>query len=236
LPYGADLAYIHDAGFGGFALGAAPGLLAVLRRQGIAAGLVVDLGCGSGVWAGELLRHGYEVFGVDRSQPFLRIARKKAPRARFRSASLWELDLPSCRDVTAVGECINYRSGGETALGPLFRRLRAALLPGGLLLFDAASPERLPGPSPRRHWTEGPDWALLVENAGSGRSLVRRIVCFRRVGGRYRRTEEKHLLRLFEPEDVLDELRRAGFRAEARDAYGKFKLPKGIVAYVAYAD
>src|SRR5262245_10750186 len=49
--YGADLAYIHHAGFADFAVNAAPWLRAELTRGGIRKGLVVDLGCGSGVWA-----------------------------------------------------------------------------------------------------------------------------------------------------------------------------------------
>jgi trans-aconitate methyltransferase len=56
--YREDLAYIHDQGFGDFARKAAPGLLAMLRRGGIRSGLVVDLGCGPGHWARELLRKG----------------------------------------------------------------------------------------------------------------------------------------------------------------------------------
>jgi hypothetical protein len=49
--YGADLAFIYDVGFGGHARRAAPTLLAILHQSGISAGLVVDLGCGSGIWA-----------------------------------------------------------------------------------------------------------------------------------------------------------------------------------------
>src|SRR5689334_5247848 len=63
--YQDDLAYIHDAGFGGFARGSAPGLLTLFRRNGITGGLVVDLGCGSGIWANELAGSGYQVLGVD---------------------------------------------------------------------------------------------------------------------------------------------------------------------------
>jgi len=65
--YRRDLAWIHDAGFSGYALGAAPGLLRMLRRHGIAGGLVVDLGCGSGRWARELTGAGYQVLGLDQS-------------------------------------------------------------------------------------------------------------------------------------------------------------------------
>ncbi len=49
--YQEDLAYIHDVGFGAFSSESAPGLLEILRQKGIAKGLVVDLGCGSGIWA-----------------------------------------------------------------------------------------------------------------------------------------------------------------------------------------
>ncbi|MHC4598082.1 MAG: hypothetical protein ACYS47_03665 [Planctomycetota bacterium] len=45
--YGEDVAYTHDAGFSGFAVGAAPGLLEILINHGLSRGLVVDLGCGS---------------------------------------------------------------------------------------------------------------------------------------------------------------------------------------------
>jgi SAM-dependent methyltransferase len=73
--YRDDLAYVHDAGFSDFVLGAAPGLLRLLRRNGVASGLVIDLGCGSGRWVGELKRAGYDVFGVDQSAAFIRLAR-----------------------------------------------------------------------------------------------------------------------------------------------------------------
>ena len=52
--YQADLAYIHDTGFGKFARGSAPGLLSLFRQNAISEGVVVDLGCGSGIWARDL--------------------------------------------------------------------------------------------------------------------------------------------------------------------------------------
>ncbi len=49
--YREDLAYIHDVGHADFALRSAPGILEILRDNEISGGLVVDLGCGSGLWA-----------------------------------------------------------------------------------------------------------------------------------------------------------------------------------------
>ncbi len=54
--YGEDLAYVYDVGHAGFALEFAPGILDILVRSGIQGGLVVDLGCGSGLWRESSLR------------------------------------------------------------------------------------------------------------------------------------------------------------------------------------
>jgi SAM-dependent methyltransferase len=92
--YGDDLAYIHDAAFSDYGRKAAPGLLRILRQSGINSGLVIDLGCGSGRWARELNRNGYEALGVDQSPAFIRLARKNAPQSRFTCMSLLRVELP----------------------------------------------------------------------------------------------------------------------------------------------
>ena len=51
-------------GFRAFARDAAPALLEILAGAGIRSGRVVDLGCGSGIWAERLVARGYEVLGI----------------------------------------------------------------------------------------------------------------------------------------------------------------------------
>src|SRR6185295_13279808 len=103
-----DLAFIHDVGYGEFARTAAPGILDIFARHGISDGLVVDLGCGSGLWAEQLIARGFEVLGIDISEAMIRLARRRAPQAEFRVASLFQSDIPPCRAVTSLGECISY--------------------------------------------------------------------------------------------------------------------------------
>lgn len=121
IGYKDDLAYIHDVGFGDFAKQAAPGLLKILRQRGIAKGLVVDLGCGSGIWAHGLMKAGYEVLGVDISAAMIRLARKRAPQARFVKKSFLKMRLPQCAAVTAIGECFNYLFDKNNNPKTLFR-------------------------------------------------------------------------------------------------------------------
>ena len=160
------------------------------------------------------------------------LARKKAPDARFRVGSLLEAKLPACRAVTSLGECINYLFDprhGATQRRSLFRRVYDALSPGGVFIFDFAEPSRAPD-TPRRFWTEGPDWAILVETRGNPKRLQRRIVCFRRTGKTYRRTEETHVLELYGVAALAAELSSAGFQVETLTSYGKFPLLHGTAA------
>ena len=236
--YGRELAHVHDAGFGDFARAAAPGLLRRIARAGAQNGLVVDLGCGSGIWARVLTDAGYGVLGIDVSQAMLAIARRRAPRARFVRGSALELELPRCSAVTAIGECLSYANESRTGIGALravFRRVRRRLGPGGTFLFDVATPGR-EGATPRRGWHAGADWVLCLDAAEdqARRELVRQITVFRRDGRAWRRTDEVHRLALYEPAAVLGLLADCGFEARRLRGYGpELRFPRGLAGFAA---
>jgi len=232
VAYRDDLAYIHDAGFGGFAREAGPVLVDALRRGRITDGLVIDLGCGSGILSGVVTDAGYRALGVDISEGMVALARKQVLRGEFRVDSLLSAKLPRCVAVAAVGECLNYLfDDGNTisTLAKLFRRIHASLVPGGLFLLDVAEPGRVPGPGPRRTYMEGDDWAVLVtsEEDGRHRTMTRRITTFRRVGELYRRDQEVHRQRLMTRSDVARQLRSIGFRVRILRGYGRLKFGLG---------
>src|ERR687893_834526 len=132
--YREDLAYIHDVGFGDYALESAPGILEILAQNQIREGLVVDLGCGSGLWARELTKAHYRVLGIDISEPMIDIARRRVPEAEFWVGSVFGADIPPCGAVTAIGEVLNYLfdpASDPRGLINLFYRVYDALTPGG---------------------------------------------------------------------------------------------------------
>ncbi|HEX4960705.1 MAG TPA: class I SAM-dependent methyltransferase [Thermoanaerobaculia bacterium] len=241
--YSDDLAYIHDAGFGDFARGAAPGLLQTFRRNGVKDGLVVDLGCGSGIWAEILLGEGYEVLGVDLSPGMLALARQRAPEATFLQASLHEVELPRCAAVTALGECVNYLFDPEDADVPsaaslqrLFARVYAALRPGGLFVFDVAEPGQVPPDQPRKGMTSGLGWVIQVEVREDPKArLLTRSMIFHRLleGDRIRRGEEVHHQRLYTKKEVKAALAGAGFQVRTARAYGTVPLPLAHTVFLA---
>jgi SAM-dependent methyltransferase len=236
--YRDDLAYIHDTGFGEFARHAAAVLLDALRRRGIDRGLVIDLGCGSGILSREVAEAGYEVLGIDISEAMIAMARQRVPRAEFRVESVLQAELPPCVAVAAAGECFNYLfdPGNTTrALTKLFQRIHGALEPGGLLLFDVAEPGRVGEKGPQRKHVEGEDWAVLtvLEEDRRRRLLTRRITTFRKVGDLYRRGEEVHQQRLLPRSEIAPQLRALGFRVRTLAGYGSLRFARGHVGFLA---
>ena len=232
--YAEDLAYIQHAGYGGFARSAAPGLLRLLRDAGIHRGLVVDLGCGAGVWLRELTRAGYDALGIDASAALVRIARDAAPEARVRRGSAFASALPRCDAVTAIGEVLSYCPSNRPApsYDRLFRRVARALRPGGLFLFDLMVEG---APMAYRTFSAGPDWAVLAEVSEERRRrrFVREITTFRRVGSGYRRGHERHEQRIAARRRIEASLRAAGFTVRASRRYGSFELAPRRLAFLA---
>jgi SAM-dependent methyltransferase len=235
--YRDDLAYIHDVGHGTIARAAAGRLVEELVGVECRAGTVVDLGCGSGILARALIEAGYHVVGTDVSDAMVALARTQAPRAEFRVGSFVSADLPVSVAVTAIGEVLNYAfdsANDDHARTELFQRAYKALVPGGVLLFDIAGPERARPDEPHRTFAAGPDWAVLVETSLEGATgvLTRHITSFRQIGTLYRRDAEVHRLALVDPVAVLKSLRTVGFEAQTLPGYGAVTLPPGVVAFL----
>lgn len=234
--YDTDLAYIHDEGYGDFARGSAPGLLCELRHSGVDTGLVVDLGCGSGVWARELVNAGYQVLGIDLSPSMIAIARQRVPEAEFQVDSFLRAGIPPCRAVTALGEVLSYGFDAEnslSALPALSRRIFERLSPGGLFIFDVAGPDRCR--EQKQAFTEGRDWTCLVEyqHDDSRQQLHRRIITFRKIEDVYRRHEEAHSQHLYQADQLAAILNQTGFAAQTVRSYGDYLLHAGDVGFVA---
>ncbi len=238
IPYGEDLAFVHDVGFGGFARAAAPGVLEILAAAGVRSGRVVDLGCGSGIWAERLVERGYAVQGIDISEAMIRKARRRVPEAEFRVGSLFRDEIPPCAAVTSLGECLSYLvepRAGRHGLLRLFRRVHAALAPGGVFVFDLIEPGELGTRARASVVARGEGWLVAVDKEEDRERgiLTRRIATFREVGRLYRRSDETHRLRLYRAGEVVRELRKAGFRARVVRSSGALPLPRARAGFVA---
>jgi SAM-dependent methyltransferase len=235
--YSDDLAYVHDVGFSSYAVNAGPGLLEILRSRGVREGLVVDLGCGSGIWAARLLAEGYRVLGIDISPPMIRLARRNAPRAEFRVGSLLTCALPPCDAVTSIGECLNYTfdpAAGREAMSTFFARVCRALRPGGVFIFDFAEPGQVPAGFVRTGQVLKEDWAIFFAVSEDDDHLTRRMTTFRkRTENTWRRTDETHIQQLYGASEVIPWLRETGFRVRLVRSFGGMPLPRAHAGMIA---
>ncbi|HEX2831561.1 MAG TPA: class I SAM-dependent methyltransferase [Thermoanaerobaculia bacterium] len=224
MMYRDDLAYIHHAGFSEFAESAAPGLLELLWQRGVRDGLVVELGCGSGILARELTRAGFDVLGFDASPAMIELARATAPRARFAVGTFDAIDLPPCNAIVAMGEVLNY--GTFDGVRQLVANAKTRLM-----IFDVAERDSYPLYDERR--VDGDDWSVIAIKESDGTHLTRRVLTFRAIEGEMRRDEEVHVLELYDRAALRALLREQRFRVTIRRSYRTRRLPKGHAVYIA---
>jgi SAM-dependent methyltransferase len=243
MIYGADLAYVHHAGFSEYASRTAPeiaGLLAAcepLSRQPRRRLPVIEFGSGAGTTARYLSRRGFDVVGFDRSPAMVTLARRTAPLARFAVGSLASTPLPRCGAIIALGEVVNYlddrcsTAAHDRRLFQFFNRAARALEPGGLLLFDfiESARQRTFDASSRT----GRDWAVVASARADGAILTRHITTVRHTGVRLRLTHEVHRVRLYPRRVMAAALRRAGFRVAIRRSLGRVPAIRGDAVVIA---
>ena len=120
----------------------------IFRAYGTEVNTVLDLACGTGSMTVELASRGYELIGTDLSEEMLAIASGKIADGRFNikpmllNQPMEKLDLYGTVDAAVCClDGINYVKPED--LNEVFRRLMLFIRPGGVLIFDINTPEKL---------------------------------------------------------------------------------------------
>lgn len=179
--------------------------------------LVLDLGCGTGTLTELLYDKGYDMIGVDNSHAMLQIAlEKRAEGGRdilYLLQDMRELELYSTvGTVVSVCDSINYILEEEELL-TVFELVNNYLFPRGLFLFDFNTDYKyreLIGDTTIAENRE--DVSFIWENFYDSEEHINDydLTLFIREGEIYRKYEETHLQRGYEPEEVKHMLERAG--------------------------
>ena len=118
----------------------------VFKRCGIKVKTVLDMACGTGAMTKLLSDRGYEVIASDMSPEMLSIAREKTAQCDIPplllNQSFEELDLYGTVDAEICClDAVNYIP--PESLDNALRRMWLFLEPGGVLIFDINTPEKL---------------------------------------------------------------------------------------------
>ena len=204
------------------------------RKRGLPGKTVLDLACGTGSLTRELAQRGYEMIGVDRSPEMLSEAAEKNRDVGevppiFLCQSMDKLDLYGTIDACVCClDSVNYVTDPRQ-LRKAFQRVYLFLMPGGLFLFDINTPSKLQGLDGQIFLDETED-AYCVWRAEYSK---RRRVCtyamdlFRLTpAGLWERGEELHEEYAYEPDELEEMLRRAGFHHIRRYGDRKLRAPR----------
>lgn len=220
--YGEDLAYIHDQGYSLEAEQAASYIIGLLRSNGFKRGHILDIGCGSGRSTAVFAKAGYDVVGMDRSPAMIRLAKSRVPGITFTDSSVFTHSAVPYDAIVAIGEVVNYLPS-RLALRQMMHWAFSALRPGGRFVFDIRTVPRAGHPLAWANGRTGKDWAVIASSCIDPHTqrLVRTITSFRKVRGRWRRSQEIHRQQLYQPLVFQCWLRRIGFHVQLRCGYGQ---------------
>ena len=230
--YRDDLALVHHLGFGFHADATAPGVLALLEP--VRGGLVLELGCGSGLLTRHLVEARHRVLATDASPAMLALAGETAPGAEVRRLVLPDDLLPECDAVVSVGHVLSYLPD-EAAVDRALAAAADALRPGGVLALDLCDLRygelRRDEPSSSRI---AEDWAIVTRFSLPRPNLfVREIAAFlRSEDGTWRRDDERHENVLVDTALAPALLAEHGVQARVAESFGDEVLPDGLVAIV----
>ena len=194
---------------------------------------VLDLACGTGSLTAELMGRGYEMICADRSAEMLSVAAEKCRDLAgeppvFLCQSMEKLDLYGTVDACVCClDSVNYVTSPRR-LKKAFQRVHLFLVPGGLFLFDINTPDKLRGLDGGMFIDETDDAYCVwrAEYAPRRRICTYGMDIFRlEPDGRWSRGEEVHEEYAYEPDELEEYLREAGFTRIRRHGCLKMRAP-----------
>ena len=189
----------------------------ILAQEGLRPRTAVDLACGTGTVSILLAQQGLRVIGVDMSEEMLTGAQQKAGDMdnppRFVCQHLQKLVLPRGVDLAVCAlDSLDYITDPNDCAEAI-RRVYRALNPGGILIFDVNTPEKLRAMDGQVFLDE--DEAVYC--VWRGEFDERTNICsygmdlFQRQGRLWRRSFEEHREYAYSAEQLTGYLKGAGF-------------------------
>jgi len=230
--YRQDLALVHHRGFAFHAAACAPGVLERLEPVLARGGVVLELGCGTGLLTKQLVDAGHRVIATDASPAMLEVARGLVGEQveELRLLKLPDDPLPMVDAIVAIGHPISYLPDAD-AVDRALVAMAEALLPDGVLSIDICDLEwgRVRRDA-RNLGRVGPDWAIITEfSMPSPDRFVRDMTTFvPNDDGSWRRESEHHENVLVDTARIPALLHDHGVEAELRRSFGTEELPEGL--------
>ena len=197
-------------------------LTGLLREYHIDSGIVADLGCGTGNMTELLAEKGYDMIGIDNSYEMLEEAMEKRIESGhdilYLEQDMREFELyGTVAAVVSVCDSLNYITEQEE-LTEVFRLVNNYLDPDGLFIFDVNMEVKFRKIADSTIAENREEGSFIWENCFDEESQVNEYALtlfIREEDDLYRKHEEFHYQKAYEPERVKELLEEAGLKVEA---------------------
>ena len=199
-----------------------------LKQDQITDGILLDLGCGTGSMTELLAKQGYDMIGVDLSDSMLDIAMEKRAQSGhnilYLQQDMREFELyGTVRAVISICDSMNYILEEEDLL-QVFRLVNNYLDPGGYFIFDLNTIYKYEQIGESTIAENLEEASFIWDNFYDAKTQINEyeLAIFIPEGeeGLYRKYEEFHEQRGYDPEVIRRLLEEAGMRFVA--AYDAF--------------
>ena len=202
----------------------------LLREYGIQDGLVLELGCGTGVLTRKLAAKGYDMIGVDYSEDMLEIAmdhRQEGEDILYLLQDMREFELyGTVRAAVSICDSMNYIVEYQD-LVQVMKLVNNYLDPGGIFIFDLNTPYKYEEILGENTFAENrPEGSFIWENYYDGETGINEYdltLFVREKEGIYPKFEETHYQRAYELEQVRRAIKEAGLEFVAAYDAGTHK-------------
>lgn len=191
----------------------------LLTEYNVEDGLVLELGCGTGSMTELLADCGYDMIGVDNSVEMLEIAQEKKAQSGhdilYLLQDMREFELyGTVRAVVSVCDSMNYVTEEDDLL-TVFRLVNNYLDPGGIFIFDMNTVYKYDMLGESVIAENRDEGSFIWENWYDGETKINEYdltLFIREESGLYRKYEETHYQRAWEPGEIRRLLADAGLQ------------------------
>ena len=209
-------------------------LTGLMREYGVRDGLVLDLGCGTGNMTELLAKAGYDMIGADNAEEMLEIAMEKRDKSGhdilYLLQDMREFELyGTVRAVISVCDSVNYITEPEE-LQEVFRLVNNYLDPKGVFIFDFNTRYKYEEILGDRTIAENrEECSFIWDNYYYEDEKINEYdltLFVEEKPGWYRRYEEFHYQRSYDPELIRQLLEEAGMEVLAFYGEGTHEEPE----------
>lgn len=201
-------------------------ILSFIKNQGLVVKSVLDICCGSANFLGEMAEDGMVCTGTEFLDSYIEYDKAKYPNITFvRTETVDDIELlPSFDLISCNHDVVNYLPNLDR-WGGFFKKVYNHLNNGGIFIFDYYTKRRL------AHWNEVTtsgnekiDYIRKVESDGETQTIITDVFYTnlnpqiestpegQTAFNKYKKTEDKKIEYFFENEDILTEIKKAGYR------------------------